>query len=204
MHAGEEIPMVHLADSAEGGPVRDYQQEARHYRRAGRCRTRWSAFLPMAICGVSIEKGFDVFNRPIGEVMTRNPKRILRTNLAAKALQRMEEHSITSLFVFETEESRAHGHHPSARSAQGRGGLMEDAAETTQALPARCRRGSHRRADHFRQQRGGNQGLRCQGRPRTQAAAARGVAPRHHYRPAVGGHRLSRPGTRHRHCSSRG
>ena len=52
-----------------------------------------------------IEQGFDVLNRPIAEFMTRNPKRILRSNLAAKALQRMEEHSITSLFVFEGEES---------------------------------------------------------------------------------------------------
>jgi len=53
----------------------------------------------------SIEQGFDVLNSPIAEFMNRNPKRILRSNLAAKALQRMEEHSITSLFVFETEES---------------------------------------------------------------------------------------------------
>jgi arabinose-5-phosphate isomerase len=37
--------------------------------------------------------------------MTLNPKRILRANLAAKALQRMEEHAITSLFVFESDES---------------------------------------------------------------------------------------------------
>jgi len=54
-----------------------------------------------------IEQGFDVLNRPITEFMTLNPKRILRSNLAAKALQRMEEHAITSLFVFESEESRA-------------------------------------------------------------------------------------------------
>jgi arabinose-5-phosphate isomerase len=50
-----------------------------------------------------IEKGLDVLNGPVGEVMNVAPKRILRTNLAAKALQKMEEFSITSLFVFETE-----------------------------------------------------------------------------------------------------
>jgi arabinose-5-phosphate isomerase len=38
--------------------------------------------------------------------MNRQPKRILRANLAAKALQRMEEHAITSLFVFESEADR--------------------------------------------------------------------------------------------------
>jgi arabinose-5-phosphate isomerase len=54
----------------------------------------------------SLEKGFDTFNRPVFEVMTRNPKRILKENLAAKALHSMEKHSITSLFVFESEESR--------------------------------------------------------------------------------------------------
>lgn len=53
-----------------------------------------------------IEDGFDILNAPIGTIMSAHPKRILRTNLAAKALQRMEEHSITSLFVFETDDSR--------------------------------------------------------------------------------------------------
>ena len=54
----------------------------------------------------SLEKGFDVFNQPVTEAMTRNPKRILKSHLAAKALHNMEEFSITSLFVFESEESR--------------------------------------------------------------------------------------------------
>jgi len=47
--------------------------------------------------------GIDILTHPISEVMSRNPKRILRNNLAAKALQKMEEFSITSLFVFEDE-----------------------------------------------------------------------------------------------------
>ena len=54
----------------------------------------------------TIEKGVELLHRPISEFMNREPKRILRTNLAAKALQRMEEYSITSLFVFETEGER--------------------------------------------------------------------------------------------------
>ncbi|MEJ2470333.1 MAG: KpsF/GutQ family sugar-phosphate isomerase [Desulfuromonadales bacterium] len=53
-----------------------------------------------------IEQGIEVLNKPICAIMSANPKRILRTNLAAKALQRMEEHKITSLFVFETEDNR--------------------------------------------------------------------------------------------------
>ncbi|MBN1141743.1 MAG: KpsF/GutQ family sugar-phosphate isomerase [Deltaproteobacteria bacterium] len=53
----------------------------------------------------SLEKGFDILNHPVGELMTRNPKRVSKSCLAAKALHRMEEHSITSLFVFEDEQS---------------------------------------------------------------------------------------------------
>jgi arabinose-5-phosphate isomerase len=54
----------------------------------------------------ALEKGFDILNHPVSEVMTHDPKRILKTCLAAKALHRMEEYSITSLFVFDDEASR--------------------------------------------------------------------------------------------------
>ncbi len=56
----------------------------------------------------SLEISLDVLHRPIDELMGRSPKRILRQNLAAKALQVMESNSITSLFVFEDE----HSNHP--------------------------------------------------------------------------------------------
>lgn len=51
-----------------------------------------------------MENGLDSLQQPISEVMTTSPKRILRRNLAAKALQIMESHSITSLFVFAEEQ----------------------------------------------------------------------------------------------------
>ena len=54
----------------------------------------------------ALESGVEVLNRPVGEIMSENPKRILRSNLAAKALALMEAHSITSLFVFDSEQSR--------------------------------------------------------------------------------------------------
>ncbi|TYO99504.1 arabinose-5-phosphate isomerase [Geothermobacter ehrlichii] len=54
----------------------------------------------------ALERGYEVLERPMREVMTCHPKRILRSNLAAKALQRMEEFSITSLFVFEDDQAR--------------------------------------------------------------------------------------------------
>ena len=48
----------------------------------------------------ALEKFSDLFNREASEVMTKNPKWIEKDALAAEAVQRMEEYSITSLFVF--------------------------------------------------------------------------------------------------------
>jgi len=50
-----------------------------------------------------MEQGLESLQQPIDQVMSAKPKRILRRNLAAKALQIMEAHSITSLFVFADE-----------------------------------------------------------------------------------------------------
>ncbi|MBT0654712.1 KpsF/GutQ family sugar-phosphate isomerase [Geomobilimonas luticola] len=52
----------------------------------------------------ALEKGMDIINQPADRLMSRNPKRIRRGELAAKALQQMEEFSITSLFVFDADD----------------------------------------------------------------------------------------------------
>ena len=49
----------------------------------------------------ALEKGTDFLDHCAGELMRRKPKRIGRDELAASALQQMEEYSITSLFVFD-------------------------------------------------------------------------------------------------------
>ncbi len=49
----------------------------------------------------ALEKGADIINMAAGDLMARNPKRIEAGELAAKALQRMEQYAITSLFVFD-------------------------------------------------------------------------------------------------------
>ncbi|HXC93772.1 MAG TPA: KpsF/GutQ family sugar-phosphate isomerase [Geobacteraceae bacterium] len=53
----------------------------------------------------ALEKGTDFLDHPASDLMIRNPKRILNSELAAKGLQRMEQYSITSLFVFEDDSS---------------------------------------------------------------------------------------------------
>ena len=47
----------------------------------------------------ALEKWSDLLKRRAAEVMTKNPKWIEKDALAAQAVQRMEEYSITSLFV---------------------------------------------------------------------------------------------------------
>lgn len=54
----------------------------------------------------SMAQGFEVLDRPIGEAMARFPKRVLASALAAEAVQIMEAHTITSLFVFDSDEGR--------------------------------------------------------------------------------------------------
>ena len=53
----------------------------------------------------SLEKGFDILNRSASEIMKNGPLRIKRSELAAAALKIMEQRAITSLFVFEDDQS---------------------------------------------------------------------------------------------------
>jgi arabinose-5-phosphate isomerase len=55
----------------------------------------------------SLEKGFDILNQRAEEIMKHGPLRIKRSELAAAALQIMEQRAITSLFVFENDGSQA-------------------------------------------------------------------------------------------------
>ena len=47
----------------------------------------------------ALERGIDIMSVSAGDMMSKNPKRILKSELAAKALNIMEEFAITSLFV---------------------------------------------------------------------------------------------------------
>ena len=55
----------------------------------------------------TLEMGSDIFAQRATEIMKLDPRRIKRQELAAAALQIMEQHSITSLFVFEDDLSRS-------------------------------------------------------------------------------------------------
>jgi arabinose-5-phosphate isomerase len=55
----------------------------------------------------ALGKGVDILNCSAGDLMSAGARRINRGELAARALQQMEQFSITSLFVFEDDEARS-------------------------------------------------------------------------------------------------
>lgn len=54
----------------------------------------------------ALERGEDILQATAGSLMRTAPKRIERMDLAAAALQKMERYAITSLFVFDDQNSR--------------------------------------------------------------------------------------------------
>ncbi|BCG47783.1 D-arabinose-5-phosphate isomerase [Citrifermentans bremense] len=55
----------------------------------------------------ALGKGLDIINLPASELMKKGAKRIRCDELAARALQQMEQYSITSLFVFDDDNAKA-------------------------------------------------------------------------------------------------
>jgi arabinose-5-phosphate isomerase len=99
MHVGEAFPVV-----SERGLMKEaiFEITSKRLGVAGVCNERGE------LVGVitdgdlrrALERFSDLLHREASEVMTKNPKRIEKESLAAEAVQKMEEFSITSLFVF--------------------------------------------------------------------------------------------------------
>ncbi|MDY0290765.1 MAG: KpsF/GutQ family sugar-phosphate isomerase [Desulfuromonadaceae bacterium] len=104
MHSGDEIPMV---------PMGTCVKEALFEITNKKLGITGVAAPDGSLAGVftdgdlrrCLEENATCLEFSIAEVMTTNPKRVLLHHLAARVLQRMEEHKITSLFVFDTEEA---------------------------------------------------------------------------------------------------
>ena len=100
MHRGEEIPLVRRET-----PL----QEALFTISAKRLGVTGVVDGDGTLLGVitdgdlrrAMERGIDLYATRAEEVMTRNPKRLSSSEIAASALRKMEEFSITSLFVFD-------------------------------------------------------------------------------------------------------
>ena len=99
MHVGEAFPMV-----SEKTLMKDviFEITSRRLGVTGVCNRegRLVGVITDGDLRRALENYSDLLNREASEVMTKNPKWIEKDALAAKAVQRMEEYSITSLFVF--------------------------------------------------------------------------------------------------------
>jgi len=98
MHTGEEIPVVR-----EESTAKDALFEITARRMGVTAVVNRKGDLVGVITDGDIrrglEQGGDLLSRRSGEIMSRNPKIVHGDDLAAKALQKMEQHSITSLLV---------------------------------------------------------------------------------------------------------
>ncbi|MBM4309774.1 MAG: KpsF/GutQ family sugar-phosphate isomerase [Deltaproteobacteria bacterium] len=100
MHRHDRVPMVHADDSMKLVLI---EMTSKRLGVTGVCNNE------RELIGVvtdgdlrrALEKGSDILTTTAREVMTASPKTISQDALAAEALQRMELHSITSLFVSE-------------------------------------------------------------------------------------------------------
>jgi arabinose-5-phosphate isomerase len=99
MHKGDSIPLVR-----EGTLMKDTLLEMTSKRLgvSGVLDTRKNLIGVITDGDLrrALEKCDDLLNKKVDEVMMPNPKRIRNDVLAARALQLMEEFSITSLFVY--------------------------------------------------------------------------------------------------------
>ena len=106
MHNGEEIPLVR-----DTVLLKDAILEMNSKRLGLTGVIDENNFL----CGIIVDgdlrramlSPIDIINEPVKNIMTKNPKTILKNALAVNALQKMEESKITSLFVIESDDDKS-------------------------------------------------------------------------------------------------
>ena len=105
MHTGDAMPKVY-----EETPMKDVIMEVTSKRLGTTGVFARSGELVGVITDGdlrrALEKYPDMLSKPARDVMAVNPKGIEKDVLAASALKKMEEFSITSLFVFEGQERK--------------------------------------------------------------------------------------------------
>ena len=104
MHKGDEMPLIREDTLIKEGLL---EMTTKRLGVTGVC-DKEGAFVGVITDGDlrrALEREGNVLNQPASTIMTRNPKTIAKNDLAAKALHRMEEFSITSLFILSDDDS---------------------------------------------------------------------------------------------------
>ncbi len=100
MHVGDELPMVYEETLMKGALV-EITSKRLGVTGVMNKRHELVGVITDGDLRRALERHTDLLERTAGEIMTQNPKSIEADTLAAQAVQRMEEHAITSLFVFD-------------------------------------------------------------------------------------------------------
>jgi arabinose-5-phosphate isomerase len=100
MHVGDELPMVY-EETLMKGALMEITSKRLGVTGVMNKRHELVGVITDGDLRRALERYIDLLERTAGEVMTKNPKWIEADTLAAEAVQRMEEHAITSLFVFD-------------------------------------------------------------------------------------------------------
>jgi len=105
MHSGDEIPLVRQGTNLKGAI---FEITAKRLGVTGvlDANENLVGVITDGDLRRGLEKGADLLDRKVDEIMTPHPKRILRDELAARAMERMEHFSITSLFVVTKSDER--------------------------------------------------------------------------------------------------
>jgi len=106
MHKGDELPMVY-EDTLMKGALMEITSKRLGVAGVMNKRHELVGVITDGDLRRALERHTDMLERTAGEVMTKNPKSIEADTLAAQAVQQMEEHSITSLFVFDKAGEKA-------------------------------------------------------------------------------------------------
>lgn len=100
MHVGEELPTVY-EDTLMKEAVVEITSKRLGVTGVVNKREELVGVITDGDLRRALEKHGNLLEKRAADIMTRNPKWIEADTLAAEAVQRMEEHAITSLFVFD-------------------------------------------------------------------------------------------------------
>jgi arabinose-5-phosphate isomerase len=105
MHVGDEFPKVY-EDALMKEAVVEITSKRLGVTAVVNAREELVGVITDGDLRRALERYPDLLNRTAAEAMTRNPKSIEADNLAVQAVQRMEEHAITALIVFDKAGAR--------------------------------------------------------------------------------------------------
>ncbi|MBI1864535.1 MAG: KpsF/GutQ family sugar-phosphate isomerase [Nitrospirae bacterium] len=98
MHRGREVPVV-TADAPMKKAIAEMTAKKLGITTVVDGRGRLAGVVTDGDLRRALERDIPIADRTAGEIMGRNPKTIAKTDLAALAVARMEEHQITALII---------------------------------------------------------------------------------------------------------